>query len=496
MIVEKPIIEQGPLKDAHLRNAIRENFAKDSPLSLLPQESQPQTAPVIDPQGIANRIAVKQEMEKIEQKNPDPSLLRAMGAVIDDAQNKQGTDIPGRVEVGQQASAQPSAEGVRVSDGTRDLTAAFTGDSGDSSSATGTTPPDANAGTIEEDPIETSPEDISKETPDQQALRFKTLRAASRELKKQHKELKEQFTAAKTRVDEFETGAAIPTLLQDKELEIERLRTYEALVNVKGSPMYKERIVDPLNQLGSQLKGYSEKYNIPEETFIQAIGIQNELQLNQFLSRKFDPATALEVKNVVTKMQGIQQEAAAMDAQPQQAFQFLHDEHTRIAQEQDAGRRSAIHDTAQSAWIKTIRKIEAEGTVPELIPIAGDSNHNEKVVQVLRGAAAKQYGTFVRHLADLGLKELPTGLAEALATACALSQGVGTAIVSREKWMNKAEGLQKDLQRTAPMWRPSIGSQGGTGPVNVNAGAASKPAATPRAEGARQLQDLGLAQGG
>jgi hypothetical protein len=135
----------------------------------------------------------------------------------------------------------------------------------------------------------------------------------------------------------------------------------------------------------------------------------------------------------------------------------LQDEHKALTEVQENQRLKSIDTNARDAWVKVLNEVQEKGEAQELVWNPNNSSHNAKVVQPLRAAAAKEFGTLVTRLAKNGLKTLDADDAYALARSCLYG-----------------------------------GGSNGTGTLGERESSTPRAAETPAKEGANLLKDLNL----
>lgn len=296
------------------------------------------------------------------------------------------------------------------------------------------------------------------------AKNFKKFRETVRAAKKAEKEALTRAQAAELKNKEYEEGAHIPTVLQEKENEIARLSTYEKLHSLKTSKEYKQKFVEPMNALTTQLEQIAKDYEVPENVLAQALDITNKRDLNHFLSSHFDEAGTGEVRQLFDKIKNIQTEAKAAELQPARVLQELRDESAAIETQQTAIRYGKISEKAKHAWVKSLTKIRQEGKFPELISRETDPVHTAHMQRIV-SSAATEYSKAVRVLAQNGLQELPDDVAEMLSNLTLLAHSSAINAQSRDRYAEEAERLQQENANINQYIRPVPGrgtTQGGT----------------------------------
>lgn len=310
-------------------------------------------------------------------------------------------------------------------------------------------------------PQETLEEDIPEDAPIQE-INFKKLRTKYKETAKTLKELQEKNTVTEKKLSDYESGTVVPEVLQQTEAKIQELERYKHIVDFKASPEYDEKFVKPLNALGTQLDSYAKDYDIPTDVLKDALSYKNQAELNRFLDAHFDGVGALEVKQIITKMRSLQDESRQFEQEPLKAIDRLRTENARVFEQKEYERKSNIAQSSKSAWVDSLTQIRVENIVQELIPRENDTKHNDTFVKPILSHAAGEYGKFIRSLAEMGIKELPSREAKVIARAFLLSTASGFAIKTRDDAVTHLNNLERTVERTTRYTRPNIGSSNPT----------------------------------
>lgn len=313
------------------------------------------------------------------------------------------------------------------------------------------------------------------------AENFKRIRTKLRETTKNLKEIETAKTKAESELADFKTGKVLPEVLVEKQAEIDRLSYFEKIHNLKGSKEYKQKFIEPAKQINEQLKAIATDYGLPEDVLDTASKIQSRKELNEFLSDHFDDVGAAEVKLLINKAQQIEANAKEAEKEPIKALASLQEEHKIINEAQAGERKARIANSARDAWVSSLTDIRKEGKIHELIMRENDPDHNEKIAKPVITAASHEYGKFVKMFADLGIENLPTELANALAKSCLLSHASAIAIHTRDSAIKYATEIEQNTSRLSQYSRPSIG--GGVG------GSTNAPQQQPRAKSTEEAAE-------
>lgn len=308
------------------------------------------------------------------------------------------------------------------------------------------------------------------------AENFKRLRKAYKEHKEKYKEIETKYTTAEAKLKEYETGAAVPEIVQRLENKVAAATKWEKLHNLKMSEEYQKEFAEPLNETTNKLKAIATDYGYEENLLDQALKLNSEAQLNGFLSEHFDPVGAVEIKQLVAKAKDISMRAKAAESEPEAVMQRLREEQEARFAAQEEQRISKISTTAKSAWAEAISDLQKEGKMTEIIHRPDDPEHNELFVKPILQQAGQEYGKIVTMLTEAGLKELPPKVSKALASMTARALASGVAVASREAAVAELGEMQQVINRITNAKSPNIGSAAGRG-------SGEPPQASPRGYG-------------
>lgn len=287
---------------------------------------------------------------------------------------------------------------------------------------------------------------------------FKKLETALKAKDTVIKEREEALAVANQKIQDYETGTAVPKAMQDAQNKIAELTSFKHLVDFKASPEYDSQVLKPLTEVQTRLKEIGEAYGIPEEVLERGAGIKNEAELNRFISDHFDPTGAMEVKQLLNQKKSLLGKAAEAEKAPEQALAIMRDNHRKALAVQDQERKTKVAASARSAWQDSLHEIVSKGEVKELILHENNTKFNEDVSKPILTAASVEYGKTISRLAELGVNDLPIDLSRALAKAYLLAHASAYALKSRDLAVKEVNDLQASTRRTTVVHRPVIGS--------------------------------------
>lgn len=323
-------------------------------------------------------------------------------------------------------------------------------------------------------PVEEPKDDVAPEEKPKLTLQdnFKQLRKNHKETINQLKAIEEEKASLQKKLEDINTGNAVPEIVQKYEDRIQELTYFQKLHDFKASDEYQE-LHRPIEEATNRLVTLGKEYEIPENVITQALNISSKRELNEFLSENFDPVGALEAKNLIESISQGQQKIKEAEKTPAEALAQLREQQQYVRAQKDMERKSSIKARAESAWRDALMEIRKTNKVRELIPSADNSEHNKNVVNPLLTAAGAEYGKIIKTLAEKGLTELTPELATAIANSVLYGHASAVSINQREEAVNYATELHDTLKRDARFNRPGIGSSGK--PSSVAAPQSSEP---------------------
>lgn len=304
------------------------------------------------------------------------------------------------------------------------------------------------------------------------------------ELKKAY-QLVDEVKAEKARLEEennkYKTGEAFPEVLQEKENKIAELTRYEKLVSLKTSKEYQEAYIKPLSTLENKFVEFGKEYSVPEAVMKQALNLKTTPEINQFLEEHFDGIAALEVKQVLKDMQGIQQRAREAELEPAKEIEKLKEQHAAIEQGRKVQIRNTIVAKSKDAWVKALSTVQQEGRITPLIYKENDSEFNQKYSIPIRTKAAQEYGKLVAELTEHGLEDLSDEAAVALANYVLHANASAINFEFGKAALTYADDLERSATRLTSILRPDIGGAGGDLGPSPQAKAPDSPQAAAQA---------------
>lgn len=269
-----------------------------------------------------------------------------------------------------------------------------------------------------------------------------------------------ELTAAREKLEKYEKGEEVPEPIKERLTNLEKI---EKIHSLKTSPEYQRNFVEPEEQLCTEAVALAEKYQVDPTVLDEAVQLEDEKQLNQFLRKHFDDVGALEVKNVIKKIEDIRAKATEAEKEPVQTLQTLRQEYQRTQVTQETERVESIKTNSERGWVDALSELRESGQFPELMLI-GDPEHDNRVKEVIKEVAT-EYGRFVTNLANEGIKKLNPDLAKINAKRYILSEITSINSLSRAQHHQRAEEVVSERRRTNSLVRPPVGMRTGGAPA-------------------------------
>ena len=298
---------------------------------------------------------------------------------------------------------------------------------------------------------------------------FKALRTIVKEVKAELQTTKSESAKLKKQLEDYQTGVAVPEVLQEKEARIAQLEPLEHLHALRTSRLYQDEYIKPLTTLQGKLQALLTEYDLPPESLEEMSAQETQADLNRWLSEHFDPLGAQDARDIVRQVQTLRTEAEAAEQAPKTALEKLIKDAQAAEETQQKERLSAVHQASRKGWVSSLEAHKASGLLPELIFQPGDDAHNNTYVKPVLTKAGMEYGKIVKHLFDNGLRTLPDELAFALANMCQLAHATGVQATIRDSAMKHAQTLAADAMAGRKFNRPAVGSTSGMNGTSANA---------------------------
>lgn len=397
------------------------------------------------------------------QKQLDPNeIVTKVKNELDDIASSTNTEAPSTEDLLEKITNQPTSDGGEEFDAAGEESSDVTEPTEDSS--------------VEVDDLV----DDAEKTAEGSSIHenYKKLKSKYKETSKAFREREAELVTTKKKLDDYETGAIISPVLQDKENELQELRRKNALIDFKTSSECEQKYVKPIEEGKAKLKALTDAYNVPLEAVLSEKKTKSEADFNKFLSSYFDPVGALKIDGLVTNVQELEQQLTDAEKTPEKALLSVKQEMERVNQVREVERIGKVQAVARKSWVSALNKIKAEGKFKALI-YTDDEQFNQNTVRPLITYGAQEFKKTIESLAQLGLKELPEDLAEVLARGHLYGTSSGLMSEVAMKAMEEAEAAKINKTKLFKVNRPSIGggSPSRSGPSSQPAAATPKQAA-------------------
>lgn len=291
---------------------------------------------------------------------------------------------------------------------------------------------------------------------------FINLRTKLKAKNKEWKSLKEEAETLKKKVTEFETGVAIPEIVEKQNERLAYLEKFEHLYNFEGSPYAQETFIKPLTEEHGKLEELAKGYtNVTPEVLAKIKNAETEAERNKLLINAFgDEVGAFEAKTIIRNIQKIKGEFEKAKNDPSKSLAKYQAENDRILAERRSKANEGIIHGAKTGWSESLLHLREDNRFPEITYREGDTEHNDNYVRPILTKASQEYGRFVRTLAENGLEQLPKEESVALARAFQLAHQAAVVAVERDRLAKENTELRQLIQKRTHLNRPSINGGG------------------------------------
>lgn len=315
---------------------------------------------------------------------------------------------------------------------------------------------------------------------------FKNLRENHKKLKTEHEALQARLKEIETERDEYKTGKRAPETLADQEAEIQRLRQIERAHSIKTHPEYLEK-QKPLRELEGKLTAIFTGYDIPAEEVKAELeelrGMTSEKEQNAFLEERFTPLAALEVKNLLRQEASIRGELRTLEQDAEKGLLTLNQQAAQAEAVRKNQQKEKIQGWVRQSWAEVNQEIRSEGHFRGLIPQAGESEWNTKVVQPTLNAAAAEAGRIIKSIHEEGLTAENV---KAIQKMVMLSHHAGITEHQLNSSINHIKSQEQQSLNDRNIFRPRVGQ----GSPSVGAPSQKKERMTPESAGERSLAGI------
>lgn len=296
---------------------------------------------------------------------------------------------------------------------------------------------------------------------------FKLLKDNLKSTKEQLATRETEYKTTKEKLEAYEKGELVPEVFSQKEARIQELEQYEQIHNLQNTPGYKKEISEPLDTLINKISTFAEEHDGCDDIINKALDIEEEADLNKYISSKFDNVSAIELKSLITGVHELQIKARLAEAQPAKTLEALNEKYAATVQQETAQRRSKIAQVAKAAWVPVIEKLRTEGSAMSLLIKQGNPKYIEEHVTPMLQKAAQDYGRIAKILAENGLQQMPAEVAETLVRVFVLAHDGALSKLVGDAALKELELSAEARQRYNPLLRPPIGSRGSGMPAPV-----------------------------
>lgn len=332
-------------------------------------------------------------------------------------------------------------------------------------------PSETEEPTEEPEPGEDNDVDLDKEE------NLKNLRQIAGGFKQERDELKEKISELESQLTNRPDSTHYEQENARLKTRIEELEKYELVFGLQNNPAFKERFINPANQVMDEMKQIVTDYGLEEDIVSDILVIDNRKDLDEVLEETFASASArTDIKALKQKYDGIEKERQEFEKKPREALTQFQSEQAQSESEINHKRDTHLKTVTNNGWaaaLSVAAQASKESKIYELIEQPGKKDHNEKVVRPTLNNAKQMLDTGMGYIESLvRQKAVPSaGFVQWLAQIC--QQAAATQMVNHVRWgiYDKYNELSQQQNKQNGYDRPGINPQG----RGVPGGSSSKP---------------------
>lgn len=292
------------------------------------------------------------------------------------------------------------------------------------------------------------------------AVNFGNLRKKAKTANKKVKELETriqtEYEPLKVKLSEYESGMAIPEILQEKDQRIAELEPFQKLYDLKSTSAYQEEFVKPMDLQQEALKVHASAHGVQDGLLQAAYSAENDREQNRILSAAYagDTVAVLEAKNILNSMKGIQMKASAAEADAKNSLSEFQAKSTELKIKQTQKRYDEAIVVSKDAWGESLRDLEQDDRFPEIKFREGDSEYND-MVKKFRMRAGQEFGKMVSDISQNGITK---PVAIAIAKSNTLSHFAGYLANQNKVQAARIAELENALKESNTFGRPGVNS--------------------------------------
>lgn len=290
---------------------------------------------------------------------------------------------------------------------------------------------------------------------------YKKLKSAYKIKKEEFKRTAELLAQREAELAEYQTGKKLPETVQSLEEEVNTLRRFQKIVDLKSSPEYQEKHVKPLTNVRNKLEEIFTEYQLPKETLKEVRKFATLADQNEFISDHFDNVGALQVRQLLDAEKEVLTKMQAAEAEPGAELDRLIAEGRQAREVRRRQEKESVRAELRDGWNRSLSKIKEEGVFLELIPRVNDSKYNETIVRPIIKSASAEASKFVEMLFEDGLQKLRPEAAEFIANMTLYGHSSGVNATTRQRALEHAKSLEENTTRRNAIARPFIGNSTG-----------------------------------
>ncbi len=287
---------------------------------------------------------------------------------------------------------------------------------------------------------------------------IKALSKKSSALEKELEAATQELAAHKERLQKIEAGEELPEPIKQKidtfQEQIEKLKPYEELHNLKGSEEYQNKYIAPLAALEAEAGRLAKDYGVDASIFNEALDAETKKERNRILGEHFDAPSALKAIQILDQVEALQNERLAAEQKPKESYAALRREHELKIAKQEQQRLDSISNIATKGVENAMAKVQ-KSKHPEL-SFSGNPEQDKYAKEIIK-TATSNFSTVMKALALNGVKDIPEEVATTMAEAFLYGHAASVAMASRNAHWEEAQKIKQSASRDEGYYRPNIG---------------------------------------
>jgi len=231
---------------------------------------------------------------------------------------------------------------------------------------------------------------------------IKNLRQVAGGFKKERDEAQNQITELQTELKNRPDTNGLQSKVSTLEARVKELEPYELVFGLHNNPQFKEKYIQGSESLVNEMTAIARDYGVDESVVQELVISTNRKEIDDLLSDALSSAEARsDLKSLKQRYDGLQREKREFEKTPEEAFRKFEESKVDAAADRNKRRDARFQETVNSAWSAALsanQEVQQNQRINELIEIAGQKEHNERVARPTLKAANDLYSAGIKHI--------------------------------------------------------------------------------------------------